>query len=162
MGRVVKFDHDFIGREALEQRAQGPHRKKMTLVWDNEDIVRIYASMLSETELPFKAMDLPVSSYALGHWDQVISPETGRRIGMSAFIGYTATERKFLSPAILEPEYAVEGKRVKVVWGEPDGGSRKPQVERHRQTEIWATVAPNPYSKAVRENKNARLVSAMA
>jgi vanillate/3-O-methylgallate O-demethylase len=33
-GRVVKFDHDFIGREPLEQMSDRPHRKKVTLVWD--------------------------------------------------------------------------------------------------------------------------------
>ena len=27
-GPHVKFDHDFIGREALEKRAAAPHRKK--------------------------------------------------------------------------------------------------------------------------------------
>ena len=30
-GRFVKFDHDFIGREALEKMAEEPHRKKVTL-----------------------------------------------------------------------------------------------------------------------------------
>ena len=30
-GPFVKFDHDFIGREALEKMADEPHRKKVTL-----------------------------------------------------------------------------------------------------------------------------------
>jgi hypothetical protein len=42
---------------------------------------------------------------------------------------------------------------VTLVWGEPDGGTRKTQVERHRQTEIRATVAPAPYADAVRRMK---------
>jgi len=34
-GFFVKFDHDFIGRAALEKMAAGPHRKKVTLALDN-------------------------------------------------------------------------------------------------------------------------------
>ena len=32
-GPFVKFDHDFIGREALEKIADKPHRKKVTFAW---------------------------------------------------------------------------------------------------------------------------------
>jgi vanillate/3-O-methylgallate O-demethylase len=40
-GPFVKFDHDFIGREALEKKAGKPHRKKgRSLAWGRhgEDI----------------------------------------------------------------------------------------------------------------------------
>jgi hypothetical protein len=36
-------------------------------------------------------------------------------------------------------------------WGEPDGGSRKPQVERHEQTTILATVSSAPFTPAFRD-----------
>ena len=36
------------------------------------------------------------------------------------------------------------------MWGEEDGGSAKPVVERHVQTEIRATVSPVPYAEVVR------------
>jgi len=39
---------------------------------------------------------------------------------------------------------------VKLLWGEPGGGSRKPTVERHVQTEIRAIVSPVPYSEVAR------------
>ena len=45
-GRLVKFDHDFIGREALEKMAGRPHRTKVTLVWDKEDVLSIFAGMM--------------------------------------------------------------------------------------------------------------------
>ena len=38
-----------------------------------------------------------------------------------------------------------------LIWGEENGGSRKPTVERHRQAEIRVVVSPVPYSKVVRE-----------
>jgi vanillate/3-O-methylgallate O-demethylase len=31
------------------------------------------------------------------------------------------------------------------VWGEPGGAAPNPKVEDHVQTEVTATVAPNPY-----------------
>jgi syringate O-demethylase len=39
---------------------------------------------------------------------------------------------------------------VTLVWGEEGGGSRKPVVERHAQTEIRAIVSPVPYAEVVR------------
>jgi hypothetical protein len=39
------------------------------------------------------------------------------------------------------------GTEVKLLWGEADGGSKKPTVERHRQIEIRAKVSPAPYAK---------------
>jgi hypothetical protein len=40
-------------------------------------------------------------------------------------------------------EDVADGTDVTVVWGEEDGGSRKPIVERHVQTPIRATVSYN-------------------
>ena len=39
-----------------------------------------------------------------------------------------------------------------VIWGEPDGGSQKTTVEDHQQIEVGVTVAPVPYSRAVRDS----------
>ena len=43
------------------------------------------------------------------------------------------------------------GKEVVVIGGEPDGGSKKPGVERHVQKEIRATIQPWPYSKQAQD-----------
>ena len=37
-----------------------------------------------------------------------------------------------------------------VVWGEENGGTTKPTVERHEQVEIRATVQPVPISEVAR------------
>ena len=39
-GTFVKFDHDFHGREALEQIDPATQRKKVTLAWEGEDVHR--------------------------------------------------------------------------------------------------------------------------
>ena len=42
------------------------------------------------------------------------------------------------------------GTEVHVVWGEPDGGTRKTTVEPHKQISIRAIVSPAPYSETAR------------
>jgi len=159
--KLLKFDHEFVGREALEEMSKRlDHRKKVTLVWNQEDVVRVFDSLLG-TDLPYKYMEMPKSSYSFQQHDAVRSTN-GDLVGLSKFVGYTVNESKFLSIAILEPDFATPGTEVIVIWGEPDGGSRKPNVERHRQTTIRATVAPNPYAKAAQKQKNAGLMKAGA
>jgi glycine cleavage system aminomethyltransferase T len=151
LDRLMKFDHDFVGRQALERLAHQPRRTKVTLVWNKDDVAKVRDSWF-EPGTPYKYMEMPVSYYAFQHADEVRSPD-GRLIGLSAFVGYTVNERETLSLAMVDLAEAAPGTEVVVTWGEPDGGSRKPHVERHRQVEIRATVAPTPYAKAVQEFK---------
>jgi hypothetical protein len=57
--------------------------------------------------------------------------------------------------AFVEAAYATPGTEVEFTWGEVNGGSRKPHIEPHEQTQIRAVVAPAPYVSAVREMKSA-------
>jgi hypothetical protein len=53
---------------------------------------------------------------------------------------------------VLDPEVAEVGKELTVLWGEPDGGSSKPVVERHKQIEIRARVTDCPIAPDAREH----------
>jgi syringate O-demethylase len=55
-----------------------------------------------------------------------------------------------LSLGYVDVEDAEPGTEVTLIWGEEGGGSKKPVVERHVQTEIRATVSPVPYAEVVR------------
>ena len=44
----IKFDHEFIGREALEPEVSNPKRTIATLVWNEEDVADVYASSVPE------------------------------------------------------------------------------------------------------------------
>ena len=55
-----------------------------------------------------------------------------------------------LSLAVIDPKYAKPGTEVVLVWGEEDGGTTKPTVERHKQARIRATVGPVPYGDTAR------------
>lgn len=149
LARLMKLDHDFVGRAALEKKAAGPHRHKVTLVWNRADVERVRAS-LYEPGIPFKFMDLPVAHYSFQHADEVRN-QKGDLVGLSGWCGYTVNEKETLSLAVVDERSAAPGTEVVVVWGEPDGGTRKPHVEKHRQTEMRATVAPCPYAKCIRD-----------
>jgi glycine cleavage system aminomethyltransferase T len=148
-GEFVKFDHDFIGRAALETLANLPHRRKVTLALDNDDVTRVISSMFQMGGRA-KYIDFPSAVYCMHPFDAVVID--GKPVGLSTWIGYSANEGRMLTLAMLDEEHARPGTRVRLVWGEPDGGSTKPTVERHVQTEIGATVSPVPYSKVARES----------
>ena len=156
--RVMKFDHDFVGREALERMMDQPHRRKVTLVWNKDDVAAIQGSLF-RSGTPCKSIELPVASYGFPQADAVLS-KTGELVGISAFAGCSVNERAMLSLATLDETHAEPGTEVVLIWGEPDGGTRKRHVERHRQCEVRATVAPAPYAQAVRRMKTAGIGSA--
>jgi vanillate/3-O-methylgallate O-demethylase len=147
-GQFVKFDHDFVGREALEQIDAESQRKKVTLAWDGEDMARLFASLFDTDEDPYQFFDLPIANYGASNFDSVLD-EDGNLIGFSMFTGYSANERRALSLATVNPEVEL-GTEVHVVWGEPDGGTRKKTVEPHRQLTVRAIVSPVPYSETAR------------
>jgi len=150
--RIIKFDHDFIGREALEKMGSRK-RRNVTLVWNEEDIARVQMSIFHD-ELPNKMIRYPTAAYGYQHRDAVVAPD-GSTIGYSAICAYSANEQKMLSLAVVDNAHAEIGTQLELVWGEPNGGSRKPQVERHTQTKIRVTVAPAPYPQAVQTMKRA-------
>src|SRR6185312_1468396 len=147
-GSFVKFDHDFIGREALEKIDPAAQRKKVTLAWNAEDMTKIFASLFDTEGTPYKYFDLPNANYGSSNYDSIVDAG-GTNVGLSLFTGYSANEKRALSLATVNPDVEI-GTEVKVVWGEPDGGTRKTTVEPHQQLEVRAVVSPAPYSVTAR------------
>jgi vanillate/3-O-methylgallate O-demethylase len=146
-GMFVKFDHDFIGREALEKKAGKPHRKKVTLAWNADDVLKVFRSLFEKGD-PYKYIDLPQSNYSSASYDTLLLG--GKTVGVSMFSGYSYNERSFLSLGMVASDVEI-GTEVTLVWGEENGGTKKPTVERHRQTQIRAIVSPVPYSEVARK-----------
>jgi glycine cleavage system aminomethyltransferase T len=151
-GSYVKFDHDFIGRDALERMADGRQRQKVTLALDDDDVTATIGTMFQKGDRA-KFMDWPSAVYSMHPFDKVTID--GETVGLSTWIGYSANEGKMLTLAVLDPGHAEPGTEVTFVWGEEGGGSSKPTVEPHVQTEIRAIVSPVPYVEVVRERYRA-------
>jgi vanillate/3-O-methylgallate O-demethylase len=143
----VKFDHDFVGREALEEMSD-PKRRKVTLAWNGEDVAEAMGTLFEKGE-PAKYIDVPLSNYSTWPYDKVL--RDGEQVGISSFSGYSYNERSFLSLGVVDLDVEL-GTEVTLVWGEEGGGSSKPVVERHRQAEIRAIVSPCPYSEVARSS----------
>ena len=141
-GHLVRFDHDFIGRDALEAQATAPHRKKVWLRWNDGDVARVYASSLFDGDQRAKYLDTPLARYARVMLDQVLVGD--RRVGLSTLSGYTVNIGHWCSVAFVDEADAVDGAEVEILWGEENGGTRKPNVERHAQTPIRATISTTP------------------
>jgi vanillate/3-O-methylgallate O-demethylase len=146
-GRVVAFDHDFIGRAALERHAAAATRRKVTLVWHPDDLAAAQRTQV-EPGVPAKWIEFPKARYGVYQVDRVRAG--GVDVGISHDVGYLANEQAFVSLASVEEAYAEPGTEVVVVWGESPN-STKPAVEEHRQVEIRARVEPAPYSSFARE-----------
>jgi vanillate/3-O-methylgallate O-demethylase len=147
-GPFVKFDHDFVGRAALEKMAPEANRKKVTFEWNKEDTAKIINSVLEPEGQNFKFFDLPLANYCSSSYDRIMMG--GKVVGFSMFAGYSANERTALSLGVVDDNIAI-GDVLTLVWGEENGGTRKTTVEPHRQCEVRVRVAPVPYARDARE-----------
>jgi glycine cleavage system aminomethyltransferase T len=141
-GKTIKFDHDFLGREALEAYAANPKRQIATLEWNAEDVADVYASLFRDEE-PYKQMDPVQSPQENGRHtlcaDQVL--KNGKLVGVSSGRTYSLYYRKMISMASIDTEHCQIGDELTLIWGDPGT----------RQKEIRAKVARFPY---LNENRN--------
>ncbi len=80
-GHMVKFDHDFIGRDALEQIDPETQRKKVTLAWEADDMSKIFDSLFEVDAEDYQFFDLPIANYGAAGYDSVLGPDGN-------FVGY--------------------------------------------------------------------------
>ncbi len=148
-GHLVKFDHDFIGRGALERIADDEHRHKVTLALEDDDVAETIATMFQKADRA-KFIDWPSAVYSMHPFDRVIAG--GETVGVSTWFGYSYNEAKMLTLAVVDATHAAPGTEVTLVWGEEGGGTSKPTVEPHVQREIRGVVSPVPYVEVVRQS----------
>jgi len=96
-----------------------------------------------------KYLEMPASHYATLPYDRVMDGD--KVIGLSTYSGYSSNDRSWLSLAMVDEAHSTPGTEVTLIWGEEGGGSKKPLVESHVQTEVRAIVSPCPYSEVARE-----------
>jgi vanillate/3-O-methylgallate O-demethylase len=150
LGHLIRFDHDFVGRRALEALVDAPHRRKVTLVWHPEDVLAVQGRLLDDGPTAMH-IDLPVSATSRLHYDKVLDRD-GNHVGLAHYPGYSYNERAMLSLGSVRQELAEPGTELIMAWGEDGGGRRSaPWIEPHEQVEIRVTVAPVPISDAARQ-----------
>jgi vanillate/3-O-methylgallate O-demethylase len=143
---LIDLDHDFIGKEALAEMIDDEPRERVTLVWDSDGVVDIYASLFQDGATQ-KFINLPdvATQWSVTHYDTVL--KDGKIVGLSKYPGYLYYKREMLSLATIDKEYSDPGTEVTFVWGD---NTEKQRVERHDQVKVSATVAPAPYVRGGR------------
>jgi glycine cleavage system aminomethyltransferase T len=139
--RFIDLDHDFVGKEAIAEEIENPDRTKVTLVWDREDISKINNSLYNEGD-HYKNIEMPVARWSACQYDEI--RKDGETVGVANWNSYSYNEREMLSVSVIDVEHSEPGTEVTLIWDEPEW-SDNPEVERHDQTEISATVQPAPY-----------------
>jgi syringate O-demethylase/vanillate/3-O-methylgallate O-demethylase len=97
-----------------------------------------------------KYMEAPLAHYASYPYDTVLNSK-GDRVGVSTYVGFIAPDSTWVSLGVVDAECSKPGTELSVVWGEPDGGSHRPMVERHVQMPVRGTVAMWPFSEQARK-----------
>jgi len=147
-GKTVRFDHDFIGRAALEALKQTNRRVPATLRWNPDDVQEVNGSLLRKGE-EYKTIDFPVSETwqhgFFAHADTIVASD-GREIGISSGTIYSYYFREVISMATIDAEFAHDGQEVVVRWGDFGG----------RIKEVRATVGRFPY---LAEGRNDQVVA---
>jgi vanillate/3-O-methylgallate O-demethylase len=133
-GWMAKFDHDFLGRAALEAEAAFRKRKTVTLRWNKEDVLDVFASQFEQGE-EYRHFEFPTTpqSPAGGHADLVTID--GEPVGVSSLAVYSYFYREMISHSTVDLDKAEIGTEVIVHWGDHGG----------RIKQIRATVERFPY-----------------
>jgi vanillate/3-O-methylgallate O-demethylase len=77
-----------------------------------------------------------------------VESAAGKLLGLSRSAAYTVNIPGWISLCVVDEKNCFFGEEVSLVWGEPNGGSANPAVERHVQTRIRATLGRKPFSGA--------------
>ncbi|WP_017973077.1 aminomethyltransferase family protein [Actinopolyspora halophila] len=132
-GRIISFDHDFIGRDALLRAKDDVSRTKVTLVFDPADA---RAAMGTEPE------------FTLSYARQRVEARDGL-VGITCHSASLDPAGTVLSLALVDNRFAEPGTEVSVVWGDHPGPGTAPDADLGFPR-IRATVAPAPYDEYAR------------
>jgi glycine cleavage system aminomethyltransferase T len=127
-GRSVSFNHDFIGRDALMAHKDRVKRTKVTLIWNADDVKRVFG---------------PDHDFILSYTKDRV--EVGSKlIGMSEYATYMDPAGTVHSLAVIDKDHAEPGAEVTLLWGQHPGPETGPDHRDGMET-IRAVVQPAPY-----------------
>ena len=135
-GRSISFDHDFVGRDALQKARHDHRRTKVTLVLDREDVRR---------ELGERGPD---HGYVHHYWRNRVEVG-GALVGATFQTDYLDPVGAVMALTLVDKEFATPGTEVEVVWGQHPGGDTDPDADLGFPR-LRATVHPAPYDRTAR------------
>ena len=148
-GSFVKFDHDFIGRDALEQIDPDAQRKKVTLAWNDEDLAQAPddADRPRRHRLPVlrpPERQLRVVELRLGH-----RRRRQRRRPVAVHRSDGEREARAVAGDGRLPTFR-SAPRCRSSGASPTAGRRRRRSQPHEQLAVRAVVSPVPYAITAR------------
>lgn len=142
--KMISFNHEFPGKAALEAEISGHHNTLVHLIWNAEDCAKVIAASMDK-DLRVDMMPLAedfnlVRSSREIHIDQVLDGD--KVVGGASGRMFSPKNYEMMSLAVIDEDYAVEGKKVEVLWGRPGT----------TQMRIRAVVTLAPYIKECRND----------
>lgn len=132
-GRSITFNHDFIGRSALQKAKNEAPRTKVTLVFAAEDVRRVLGAE---------------HGYVHHYWRNRVEID-GRMVGITFQTDYLDPVGAVMALALVEHACATPGTQVQVVWGQHPGGDTPPDADLGFPR-LRATVHPAPFDQNAR------------
>ena len=127
-GRSIAFNHDFIGRQALEEAKTKQLRTRVTFVYNADDVKDVMGD-------PGYLLRYPRDRVEVG----------GELVGLAMYTANFARHGTLLSLGLVDTRYAEPGTEVSIVWGEHPGAAGA--IDAHKEfPRIRATVQPSPYN----------------
>ncbi|MBX5467714.1 MAG: aminomethyl transferase family protein [Firmicutes bacterium] len=152
-GHLIKFDHDFVGRAALEEMAKAPKRKKVTLVWNPADVLKVIETYLHPGD-PALFLEWPVLWHGW-RYDKVLNPQ-GELVGFGICkTAYSINERAFLTLGAVDEQWSAPGTELTMIWGEDPERQNTYYLGRHQQLPVRVTVQPAPIGQLARQHRAA-------
>ncbi|SEI67047.1 vanillate/3-O-methylgallate O-demethylase [Sphingobium sp. AP50] len=131
-GKSIAFNHDYLGREALERAKDDYRRRRVTLIFDKADMDRVFGQ-----------------PHYLNTYGRYRIEAGGKMVGMSFQTGLIGPLNTILSLALVDQDHAAPGTQVEFVWGEHPGPGHDPAGD-FGFRRLRATVAPSPYNDHAR------------
>lgn len=136
-GRSIAFNHDFIGREALEKAKDDYRRTRVTFVFDPEDVKTVLGDPGYLLRYPRDRVEID-----------------GEMVGLAMYTANFPDRGTILSLGLIDKRHAAPGTKVEIVWGEHPGPGAPADAHRD-MPRIRATVQPSPYDTFARSGYRA-------
>ncbi|WP_210583769.1 aminomethyltransferase family protein [Streptomyces sp. GESEQ-35] len=134
-GKMISFNHEFLGRDALLKAKDTVRRTKVTLLLDADDV----RDVIGDGRDP---------GFVLTYARHRVENATGM-VGTTMQSAMIDPVGSVLSLTLVDTEYAVPGTEVQVVWGEHPGPGTPPDADLGFPR-IRATVQPAPFNQHAR------------
>jgi vanillate/3-O-methylgallate O-demethylase len=132
-GRSISFNHDFLGRDALQRAQDKVPRTKVTLELNQDDVREVFGEDVG---------------YLLSYGRYRIEADR-ELVGVTFYTTHVDRLGSVLALSLVDSPHAVPGTQVEVIYGDHPGAGTDPEADLGLPR-VRATVQPTPYNEFAR------------